>query len=131
MGNNTVNCHSCQRHTLRKKDVHGNENDCNANAEVDGQRMPKQERRHKTSENGCHGGGILLQYGVSILEEEGRQDALQSVVDNQQHGHLRCTMWSLHCRQRRGYSCSQAGSVQVTAQLKLRHAVQCGGYSCS
>ena len=72
--------------------MHGDEDNGDPNAEIDGEGMPKQGSRHEACEDGGHRGGILLQYGVSILEEEGRQNALQGIVDYQKHGHLQiCT----------------------------------------
>jgi len=79
---------SCVLHTLWEEDVHGDEDNCDSDAEIDGEGMPKQGSWHEACEDGGHRGGILLQYGVSILEEEGWQNALQGVVDYQKHGHL-------------------------------------------
>ncbi len=51
--------------------MHGYEDYGDPNAEVDSQSMPEEGCRHEAREDGGHGGGVLLQYGVSILEEEG------------------------------------------------------------
>eukprot|EP01025_Chloroclados_australasicus_P068686 TRINITY_DN95628_c0_g1_i1.p5 TRINITY_DN95628_c0_g1~~TRINITY_DN95628_c0_g1_i1.p5 ORF type:complete len:104 (+),score=17.80 TRINITY_DN95628_c0_g1_i1:338-649(+) len=48
--------------------------------------MSKDDGGHDSCEYGCQGRGVLLQYCVRKLVEEGREDALPGIVDDE-HDH--------------------------------------------
>lgn len=56
--------------------VHGHKDDGDANEEVHGELVAEHDKGHDGGEDGGDGGAVLLQDGVSKLEEEAGQNPL-------------------------------------------------------
>lgn len=66
--------------------VHGHQHDGDPDEEVGGQLVAEERVRHERREDGGQGGGVLLEDGVGVLEEEGGEDPLGGVVGDEQVG---------------------------------------------